>query len=215
MNFPQVVAQMQDLPASFKKTSQPYTSVIDALSTQLVDYTYGADNIAAQLSFSDARYGWLDCWGLIFGLPRNANESDFNYSSRIVAVLNAVVGTVPALTLWLEYCFGPGGIVKENTPNLGYSITLPPSYSQQQLTLFLTTFNRIRPAGVPFMFGSITNGTFIRTLNFTGGAPSVIGAYLGAVTNTVTAPIGASQPSAIPSLPDLYLTDPTLNPSLA
>jgi hypothetical protein len=214
MDFLQVVALFNDLPSSFKKTTAPYTQVIDGLATQLAAYTNGSDYTVSQLTIANARYGWLDVWGLIFGIPRNANESDYNYYNRIIAVLNAIVGTIPGVEFWLTFCFG-SGTVTENVGGLGYSIQLPSSFSESQLEVFVTTFNYIRPIGVPFSYTNVADGMFLRTVNFLGGADKMIGAYFGAVYNYQPLPFSACQPSAVPLLPDLYLTDPTMNPSLA
>jgi hypothetical protein len=208
-----VQSQLNDLPATFTRPGAPYTQLIDALTGTLANYTEGAGAILNSLDFQNARYGWLDTWGLLFGITRNTNESDIPYAARITWFLNAWVGTISAIQAYIRFATGTGGAVLENSGG-GYAITLSVNLNTAQQIQFLQGLARIRPAGVPFTLSFLSAGTYLDTVNYITNAPSVMGAYL---TNTTSVPqwLGPNTNSALPLLPDLYLTDPILNPVFA
>lgn len=211
MNFQAVQAVLNDLPPTFTKPTQPYTQVIDSQTSALTLYTQGADGIVSQSSFANVA-DWMDVWGVLFGVQRNTNEGNIPYAQRIVATLLAWVGTVPAIQAWIDL-YAPGGSVVENDDGLGYVLNLPATLSRTALTNFLVSLGRIRPAGVPFTVQQVNTGLFLGTVNPLGGG-AMPGSYLVRGATTVPADISALTNSSVPLLPDLYLTDPTLNPGI-
>lgn len=211
MNVTSVLAQLNDLPTTFRRYGAPYTQVVDTLANTLALYTNGVDSTVAQLTYSVATDGWLDVWGLIFDAPRNINEGDIPYRLRVSNTVLAWVGTLPALQVWLGL-FAPGGTIAEASPGPGCAITLSAAMTTAQITAFLSTLARIRPAGVPFTVNAVSAGAFLGTLDFLG-VGMLPGAYLSSGTSPVTLPFGASTNNAVPTLPGLYFVDPTLNPA--
>lgn len=214
MDFPSVTARLNDLPTTFKRNGPPYTLLIDSIGWQLAMFTLAADATSQQvLAFGPALDGWLDVWGLLWGVPRQQNEGNSPYALRIARTVLAWVGTLPAIQAWVDF-YAPGGTVVENLPNVGYIITFPGNMTTAQITAFLISLNRIRPAGVPFVIqqaqGGITLGTdiFLAT-----GAPK--GAYLTSAIQGLALPIGPSTSNTVPLLPNTYFSDPSLNPSLS
>ena len=125
MDQPAVLAQLNDLPATFRPNGNPYGQLVGSVAGALSLFTTGADATMAQvLSFGGAVDGWVDVWGLLFGIPRDANEGNIPYALRVAETVTAWVGTVPAIQAWLNL-FAPGGTVKENAAGLGYVVTLP------------------------------------------------------------------------------------------
>jgi hypothetical protein len=214
MDLPSVLARLNDLPRTFKRQGPPYTQLIDSIGWQLALFTLSADTTSQRaLTFSPALEGWLDVWGLLWGVPRQQNEANSSYATRIVRTVLAWVGTLPAIQAWLNF-YAPGGTVTENLPGLGYAITLPANMTLAQITAFLLSLNRIRPAGVPFIISQVVGGITLGTDIFLAtGAPK--GAYLSMAVNAIPLPIGATTNNTVPLLPSTYFDDPTLNPSLA
>ncbi len=214
MDMPAVEAQLNDLPSTFKRPTAWYTQFIDAASSALALYTEGEDATFGQVtSFGAALNGWLDIWGLLFGVPRNANESDTGYEIRIQQIVGAWVATVPAVQQWINF-YAPGAIVTENTGSPGYVILFPGSTTLAQIGVFLSSFNRIRPIGVPFALDQAAIGVYLGTDEFLSDG-RVAGNYLTSIGSRVPISLPASTPNSVPLLPTLLLQDPTLNPSLA
>jgi hypothetical protein len=204
--------QLNDLPSTFKRPGAPYTQLIDSFNAALSRFTNGIDGTLAQ-TFNTAQYGWLDVWGEIFNIQRVANESDSTYRVRIVLTLLAWVGTVPALEQWGIEMLGAPITVSENVGSVGYSLTLPGTLTNTQVTAFLMSLVRVRPAGVPFTIVQAQIGLYLDTINYLD-AYEPVGAYL-TDDGSATAPlVAALTNSTVPLLPEFYFQDPTLNPGL-
>lgn len=211
MDFSTVLARLNDLPNTFKRDGAPYTQNIDAIALGLATFTQAADATSQQTqNFMNAVDAWLDVWGLLWGVPRIANEANSVFSVRIARTILAWVGTVPAIQRWLNF-YAPGGTITENSSGLGYLITLSGSMTTAQATQFLISLNRIRPAGVPFVVNLTGGGLFLGTTEFLGDG-NIAGSYLAGGTTSFPLP-GASQGNATPLLPTLLFDDPTLNPA--
>jgi hypothetical protein len=61
----------------------------------------------------------------------------------------------------------------------------------------------------------LRGGLYLGTINYLGIAPSVTGAYLFDPVDEITPDIPATTNNSVPLLPTTYLTDITINPSLA
>ena len=209
MNLKSVLAQLNDLPATFQPAGNPYAQIVTALGTAESLYTLGADSTLTQvLAFTNALDGWIDVWGLLFGVPRYQNEGNIPYATRITETVLAWVGTLPAIQTWINL-FAPGSSVTENTPGPGYAISVPATMTTQQVSNFLQSLNRIRPAGVPFTLQQKTPGLFLGTEAFLGRGES-IGAWIGTGMTTGVNPLNATTCSSQPLIPDLFLVDPYL-----
>jgi hypothetical protein len=214
MDFANVQQQLNDLPPTFKRPGAPYTQIIDAQSAGLTRYCDAATGLSAQTQFQNAVYGWLDLWGLLFGIPRLPQESDAHYKNRIQYEVNAGAGPQNAIAQWIQVVWGVSATIQEQPlPGVGYSITFNASLTTAQIIQILISIGRIRPAGVPILnIGVVGIGTYLDTINFLE-VQRVTGQYL----TGGTVPVGALLPgpctnNAQPLIPDLYLTDPTLNP---
>lgn len=219
MDFAAVQAVLNDLPRTFTRPGNPYAQLVDAESLALATATTGWDGLATQCaSLSQALDGWIDVWGLLFGVPRNSGEGNAPYAGRIVATVAPIVGSLPAIQIWMNL-FLPGGSVVDNamagnppgpTGQVGYTLTFPAYATTAQIVLFLVGLARIRPAGVPFNIQQSGSGLFLGTINFLGKG-QVAGSYLTATASASALGIGANTNSSPPLLPGLYLTDPTIN----
>jgi hypothetical protein len=213
VDFSLVEAQLNDLPTTFKREGAPYTQWVDAEAAELTRYTSTADEILAQVqNFNNARYGWLDFWGLLFGgIARMLGEADARYAQLISYTVTAGAGPGVAIAKWIQVVWGLTATVTENLPGIGYTISFAESLTDDQIAMVLGSLGRIRPAGVPITASSSTRvGTYLNTINFAGGAPSMTGAYFGGVVFAGVSGVAASTNNAVPLLPDLYLIDPAL-----
>ena len=248
MDQEEVLYQLNDLPLTFQRPGAPFTNLIDAIAAALARGTTSDDSTTSQLTFVHARYGWLDVWGELFGVPRNPNEADSRYSSRIQYTVTAGGGPPAAIVAWCLYVWGVAITIAENIggpiswptflgtdlgqyigtesgqllavslggpayDSVGYTLTFPANLSLGLIQQIINSLARVRPAGVPFQVAQIGAGTFLDTVNYAGGAPRVTGAYLSSGSEPVPVAIGAGTNNSPPLLPDLYLTDPTLNPA--
>ncbi len=212
MNFFDVLKQLADQPATYLRPGTTFAQLSDTSAVPAADFTSSADMIAAQInSFSSAQWGWLDVWGLLLGIQRAQNEADSSYSTRIVATVLAFVGTTPAIEIWGQFVFGQPVTVSDRTP-VGYTITLPNGVTTAAINAFVVSLSRIRPAGVPFNLVQQDGGLFLDTINYTD-THRVEGSYLDDSVTAVPLVVSASTQNAQPLLPDIYLTDPGLNPS--
>ena len=209
MDLPATLARLNDLPNTFTRQGAPYVQIINAIGAALATFTGAADATAGQVqSFAVALDGWLDVWGLLWGVSRNQGEPNSTYATRIGRTVLAWVGTVPAIQAWLNF-YAPGGTITENVGSLGYSIDFPANMTLAQIQSFLASLGRIRPAGMPFSVQQTGFGVFLGAHAFLG-----INDYLGAGTLAVAPNLSACTPNATPLLPSLYFDAPILNPSL-
>lgn len=216
MELQTVQSQLTDLPRTFLRPNLTFTRWIAALTAGLSRYTESMDNTLDQVVlFDDAKFGWLDIWGLLFGVARLANESDVRYSPRIPYVVTAGGGPPVAICTWIKRVWNVETQIQETLgTGVGYTLQFLTPVTDAQAILILQSIARVRPAGVPFIvLDSAGNGIYLDTINFLDTAPDVTGAYL-AETGVGAAPgVGATTNNAEPLLPDLLLIDPTLNPA--
>jgi hypothetical protein len=213
MDFSAVEATLLDLPPTFTRSGGWFAQLMDSTSFASSLETEGNTDILTQvLAFANAQDGWIDIWGLLFGVPRNQNEGNGPYATRISETILAWVGTIPAVEYWVN-TFAPGGSVVVNTSGFGYSVILPVAMTTAQVVAFLLSFNRIRPIGVPFTVLQGGGALYLGTVVYMGDGP-MIGDYLGGST-TLAGLINGITLNAVPLLPSLMFTDPVLNPNLA
>jgi hypothetical protein len=212
MDFPTVQASLNDLPPTFKRSNAPFLQVVDSESAALSRLTMAADTILSMVrNISNAQYGWLDFWGLLFGIARNNNESDATYLARTLFTLQNGAGPPLAIVNWIQLVWGVTATFAENFPALGYSLSFPPAITPAQLQVIVQGLVRVRPAGVPFATYSASAGPYLDTVNFLD-CPRISGAYVGGGGATrVFVTQSAATPNSTPGLPTLFMTDPTLN----
>lgn len=210
MDFPAVLSTLSDLPDTFKRQGAPYTQLIDSLASALSLYTLGSDATFDQVTdFANTLDDWIDIWGLLFGISRDQNEANSTYKTHIQSLLSAWVGTLPAVQAWMNL-FAPGGTVVENASG-GYVLSFSGATTLAQIQAFLRLFNRIRPDGVPFQVQQAGLGLYLGTEEYTGDG-RVVGNYLTSLSSSVPLTLSASTPNAVPLLPDILVTDPTISP---
>jgi hypothetical protein len=212
MNFSAIQRQLNDLPPTFKRLGSPYGQWVDSLTALLALFCQGVDGLMAQLSFPAARYGWLDTWGTLLGIQRRPNEADSIYQARIQYTLLSWRANAVAMQNWLSNVEMVAGEVNENLPSVGYTVVLPPTLTSAQIAQIIADLAYVRPAGVPFNVLTQSGGTYLGTVNYMGGAPRVTGAYLGGAYISQPLNIAANTNNVVALLPDLLLTDPTINP---
>ena len=210
MDLPAVAAVLNDIPDTFRRPGPPYSQVIDLLAVSLALYTVGADATFSQVAaFSNATDGWLDIWGLLFGVPRDQNEANALYASAIQSVVQAWVATVPAIQAWMDL-FAPGGVVLENSGSVGYTLAFSGVTPIAQIQSFLRLFGRIRPNGVPFQITQAGLGLYLGTEEFLGDG-RMVGNYLTSLSTPVSLFVSPFTPNTAPLLADLLLNAPILN----
>ena len=214
MNFDTVAQRIGDLPATFLRSGNVYQSWQMSQAFQLSEFTYGADALIPQLSFSSAYYGFLDVWGELLGIPRNPNEANSVYQNRITSTLESPVGSVYAIQAYSSMYFGTTVTVTESTSGVGYTINLPGRVSLSLIPQYLINLERIRPAGGPFSLIQSLESLFLNTFQYISSQYAG-GSYLGgsslSLASTIPEPITNSQPI----IPTILLTDPILSSQLA
>lgn len=214
MNFSAVQTQLNDLPGTFKRPGAPYTQWVDSLTALLTLFCQAVDGLLSQLVFSQSQYGWVDTWGIILGsIQRRPNEADSVYKARIQFMLLSWRANAVTMQNWLLNVEKITATVSENFPAVGYTVLFPPTLLNSQITQILLNLAYVRPAGVPFQAAVQSGGTYLNTVNYIGGAPRVTGAYLGGASIPFALSIPANTNNVVALLPDLLLTDPTLNPA--
>lgn len=212
MDFAQVLQILNDLPTTFKRGSQTYIQLVDSLTTALALFAQGAGATVTQLDFTQARYNWLDVWGLLFGIPRLLNQSDAGYAAMIMFELLSGGGPPAQIVSWIQVVYGVTVQIVENSPAVGYTITFPGTVTLTQIQTILNGLGYVRPAGVPITgVFSLGAGTILDTINFFD-APDVVGAYLTGAATAIPFSVPATTNNAVPLLPTLFITDPILNP---
>lgn len=238
MNFDQVQAQLTDLPATFRRQGNPFGQFIDALTAQLERMAMASDGQVAQGTFAQSMAGWVDTWGMLMNVLRGQNQPDGAYKNQIGYTVNARGGPPLAISQWIYFIFGIQVQIVENIIDqnittlsgvpiitetgqeivtlqsiggLGYTIIFPANVTPAQIAQIIASISYVRPAGVPFNVQVASDGTYVQTINFVN-APKVTGAYLASGVAAATPSLSAGTNNSPPSIPTLFLTDPTLNP---
>jgi hypothetical protein len=214
MLFPDILAQLNTLPDTFLRPGQTFSWIQTTKTAALDRYTSASDGLVAQLSFANAYGVWLDCWGKLFAIPRQGDESDDQYFRCIPATLQAGRGTPVSIELFLLIAYGYNVTVVEDFTNVAWQVKFSVPITPAQFTNVMQRLNHIRPAGVPAtaLIG-LSGGLYLGTVNYLN-APRVTGAYLLSPQGVQDFEISAYTNNTQPLLPTLFLTDPTINPGL-
>ncbi len=212
--------QLLDLPPAFRRGNRPFDQLITALAAALTLTLQSTASLITQTNFINAVAGWIDVWGDLAGIQRRPNESDAVFQPRIPNMLLAARDSAVAIQTWLELVENIAGVVTENLPSIGYSVSVPASTLPQRLQQIVRNLAYVRPAGVPVAFFTFSGGTYLDTVDYLGGPSSqpwqgghATGSYLATRTRASGIAPPASTNNQPTSLPDLLLGDPTVNPA--
>lgn len=213
MDFTAVKNRLDDLPLTYKRQGSTYSKFDNAQTAALFRYTNAVDGLITQLTFSQAVGPWLNVWGQLFCIPRNANESDDAYRNRITSTLLSGRCTPVAIVDYLGL-LGYKATIEEDFVNTAFHIQFSVPLNNATLANIATNLVNVRPAGVPFLpFNTLQGGLYIGTVDFLD-APKVTGAYLDTPVSSFIPTIAQATDNNMPTLPTLFLTDPTINPGL-
>lgn len=214
MNYQDIITQLRLLPNTFTRPGSGFVALLAAQGASLFRFANASDGIINQLVFPNASGVWLDVWGKLFGIPRNAQESDADYSTRISATLVASGATPVAMVLYLKIALGLTATITEDFEKTEWSLQFSTALTSAQYSQVLENLAYVRPAGVPTVPGSGGfGGTFTGTVNYLK-APRITGAYLEGGGSGLAFNISAFTNNSVPLLPTTFLSDPTLNPNL-
>lgn len=215
MDFTSVLAQINRLPLTYLRPGNTFAAMQAAKAAALMRYAAASDALVNQLTFSQATGVWLDVWGKLFGIPRNPQESDDSYLTRISGTLVAGRTTPVAMAIYLNVALGIDGSIVEDLVNTAWKLQFSSPITGAQYNQIMTNMAFVRPAGVPSTaFVGATGGLYSGTVNYTG-APRVTGAYLEESAQNYLLDISAYTNNSNPLLPTLFMSDPTINPGPA
>jgi hypothetical protein len=216
MDWNAVTAVLNSLPATYRRSGPTFAAWQNSLAAGITRGTGGVDTVSAQTTFANSSGNWLNVWGRMLGVIRNASESDVAYKDRISETMLAWRGTVPGIESYVLEAMGIPATVTEKFPAVGWSLNLPPGMplSAAQLKALPGDLAFVRPAGVPYTAKQINGGLFLKTGNFLG-ATRFQGSWLQPYSILGGLNIPSSTNNTVPTLPTTWLTDPTINPGLA
>jgi hypothetical protein len=213
MNWSDVAAVLNSLPSGYLRTGSAFAAWQNSLTAASVRFTGGVDAITAQTSFGAAVGHWLDVWGRMLGVLRNAGESDSDYRNRISLTLLSWRGTVVGIESYLELAMGLSAVVSESFPAVGWALNIQVGYalSAAQKSILGVNLAFVRPAGVPYTLNEVSGGLFLTTGNFLSGT-RFPGSWLVSQNRLTGVAIPSTTNSPVSTLPTTWLTDRTLNP---
>lgn len=200
-------------PTTFRRQGDVYGQFEASFAALLSRYTTSQDDTTAQEGILTSGAKWLDTYGLMYGIPRFADEDSADYLSRIQETLVSARGTPVAIETYLQLITGVTTAVSEDTTDCRWTASFGGPLSAALKTRVNKGVNFVRPAGVPFSFSFNAGGLYASTINYLGRS-RVTGAYLISSGSGAKPDISANTNNSLPTLPTDYLTDPTLNPSL-
>lgn len=215
MLFSEILNQLNTLPDTFLRPGQTFSWIQNSRAAALDRYASASDGLIAQLNFANADGVWLDCWGRLFAIPRQSDESDDQYARCIPATLTAGRGTPVSIETFMLLAYGYTVTVVEDFTNCAWEMKFSTPVTPEQFTNIMQRLNHVRPCGVPAtaLIG-LAGGLYLGTINYLG-APRVTGAYLLSPKGVENFSISAFTNNTPPMLPTLFMTDPSINPGLA
>ena len=214
MNYSDVYTQITTLPPTYLRPGQTFAGLMSSFAYGVSRFTESVDFMMqsnSSLATMDAL--WLEMVGNIVSVPRNNNVTTSQYLTQIQTIVAEVQGTPVSLVRFLslqnisvtysDKFSGPGDF-----STIGYNLAFEtPVSNYDQIALSL---KRVRPAGVPFTFSTISGGLYLNTINYIGGY-DVTGYYLLSPFNNIPFTIPETTNNAFVNLPTRYLTDPYVN----
>lgn len=217
MQFLDVLTQLNTLPSTYLRPGPQFAEMQSAKAAGLFHFTNASDGLVNQVqSFANATGVWLDAWGKLFGVPRDPDEADNAYATRISAVLTSGCGTPIAITVFIKLSLNIDATITEDFTDTAWFLVLNTPLTPQGYQQLISNLKYVRPAGVPCLKfqENAQGGLFAGTVDFLN-APQVTGAYLKTPSQAVSVTsLSAYTNNSVPLLPTTFLTDPTLNPGL-
>ena len=215
MQWIDVLKTLNDLPSTFTRSGPNFAAFQASLTNGLHKFTGSVEGALLQAQPTQAVGKWLDVVGKLRNIPRFNDESDSDYLTRITYLLTTAGGPPNALLGVMMTIGQTSATITENFSACSWSINViggtPSGATLSQIT---SSLGYVRPAGVPYAINVSAGGLFLNTLNYLG-RPRVTGAYITNASTNLPLNLSANTNNAINLLPTTYLTDPTLNPSLA
>ena len=216
MQWADINYQLGDLPDTYKRSGPTYEWVMNSLTAALDRYTSSSNGIVSMTTFANAQGKWLDFWGqLLGGIARLNEQTDADYMALITQTILEGKGPPVAILDYVKLIYGIKASITENFPSVGWYLKFGSSFPQSQYNQLALTLGNVRPAGVPFTpFKILGGGLFLGTINYLG-RDRVTGSYIGQPVTAFSFQIPNSTNNVTSSLPTVFLSDPTVNPSLA
>lgn len=217
MQWSDILARLNDLPGTFLRngpTGEPFSYWQNALAAGLYKDANASDGAVNQATFANAVGHWIDVWGQIFDIPRSSGETDAHYIARIEFLLTVEGGSPASISAFFTQAENINTVLSENFSACSWSVSLSSGLATNELNQVANDLRYVRPAGVPFNMLVLSGGLYVGTLNYSGAA-RVTGSYLNSPVKQFLPNISPNTNNAQPTLPTVYLTDPTINPSLA
>ena len=216
MNWSAVQSILASLPSGYTRSGSTFADWQNSLTAGVSRLTTGIDTVNSQTTFATAQGNWLTLWGTLLGVSRTPPESDTAYSMRITETVVSGRGTPVGIESYLLEALGITSTVVENFPTVGYAVSLQPgtTLTSFQKAAFAGNLNAVRPAGVPYNVTQLNGGLFLGTGNYLGGT-GFQGSWLQPLSVASGFSTAPSTNSVVSSLPTTWITDITVNPSLA
>ena len=215
MQWADINYQLGDLPDTYKRSGATYEWVMNSLTAALDRYTNSSNSIISMSTFANAQGKWLDFWGqLLGGIARLNEQTDADYMALITQTILDGKGPPVAILDYVNLIYGIKASITENFPNVGWFLKFGSSFPQSSYNQLALTLGNVRPAGVPFTpFYVLGGGLYLNTINYLG-RDRVTGSYIGQPVTAFNFTIPNSTNNVTSSLPTLFLSDPSVNPSL-
>lgn len=215
MNFQQTYQILSDLPQPFTRFGSIFNAILLGFTIACARNNISIDAINQNIYTNNARWGWLDAFGQMYGVLRNQYETDPQYRTRLIGTLTAPHGTPLSISQFIKLALRISTYITENFSTPSFTVNFNTPVNSNTLQNIANTILWVRPAGVPFLpLFSSSGGLFLFTLNYLNGT-KVTGSYLSNPHISGNVTISAGTPNPICTLPTTYFTDPFINPTLA
>lgn len=199
---------MSDLPDTFQRFGPIYKAILLGFVVSLARNNISIDQFAQNLTVFNAKWGWLDVYGKLYGILRNQYETDPQYRTRLQGTLSAPHGSPLAISQFIQLALSLKTYITENFTDVNYQINFNTAVNTNTLQQVANAINWVRPAGIPFLpLYQQTGGLFLDTINFFN-VLHVSGTYLAQPHINANVTIAANTDNPISLLPSTYLTDP-------
>lgn len=211
MDFQQTEQILSNLPQPFSRFGPIFNAILLGFTIACARNNVAIDSINNNIYTNNAKWGWLDAFGQLYGILRNQYETDPQYRQRLIGTLTAPHGTPLAISQFIKLALGLNTTVTEDFLSPSYTINFVTPVSTNTLQNVANTILWVRPAGVPFLpLYQQSGGLYLSTMNFLRGT-KVSGSYLSQPHTNLNITIPASTPNPICILPTTYFNDPFIN----
>jgi hypothetical protein len=217
MQWSDILVRLNDLPATFTRktpTGLPFAWWQNAATAGLYKYTNAADGLLQQADFSSAVGRYIDLFGDICNIPRHDLELDGAYFQRILFTIDLEGGSPTSIASFIQVSENAEATITENFSACSWSASIFSGGGNTSLQQVFKDLASVRPAGVPVNVSVNKGGLYLGTSNYIGKW-RVTGSFLSAPVTPASLTLPSTTNNATPSLPTLFMSDPTINPSLA